>query len=372
MREIRDSEEMTRIRLTLAFLLTLAGSASAHADIASQAFLRMPSRFMTANLSLSSRGLGELCYGRDIMPDGSVCNPAFSDEVEQGFLMGQIYVGNGYAAMNTANQLVFQQISQDFLRDLFRRNNVVSLEAEASLTFATRYFSASFTPYRVQYFSEIHNPNLPVIGIQAAVERALEFQGGTPLGGLSPRLQDFSVGAKLRILDRHYVTGRFSLAEALAQENPRTVLPLKDQFAAYVDPSIGWRHGYGKWKLWTSVGMVNIGNVTHPDPLYESPVDFAAGAGAEVPLSYGQLRLGLDLVNIIHHGDSLASMPRLGGSYKLGIIEGMAGWNEDAVTGGLLFGFQIIQAGIIYELMRSELEGGISENRISTELSVKL
>jgi hypothetical protein len=374
-----------RIRLTYASWLTLAAivgvgaaiaglssSSSAHAAVSSSAFLRMPSRFMTANLNLSSRGLGELCYGRDLMPDGTICNPAFSDEVKDGFLMGRIYVGNGYTAMSAANQLVFQPVSQEFLRDLFKRNNVVSLEGEASLVFATQYFQASFSPYRVQYFSEIHNPNLPVIGIQAAVERALELQGGVPLGFVAKSLNDVSVGTKLRILDRNYVSGRFSLAEVLAEKEPRRILPTRHQFAAYLDPSIGWRPTFGKWKLWTSVGVVNLGNATNPDPLYESPVDVATGTGVEAPVGYGRLRLGLDLVNLIHHGESAASMFRLGGSYKLGIIEGMAGWNENAVTGGLLFGFQIVQAGIVYEFMRSELDGGISENKISTEISVRL
>ena len=370
-RSIMSIRLVLGVMLALAVFLgfALANGTVAHADIASTAFLRMPSRFMTDDLNLSSRGLGEICFSRDLMPDGTVCNPAFSDEVQQGFLMGRLYVGNGYSAMNTANQLVFQPITSDFLKNLFQNNNVVSLDGEASLIFAGKYFSASFSPYRVQYFSEIHNPNLPVIAIQAAVERELEFQGGAPLGALSSSLRDFSVGAKLRILDRHYVDGQFSLIDA-GLNDPRTILPVRQQFAAFLDPSVGWRPSIGKWKFWTSAGLVNLGNVTNPDPLYDTPLDVAAGVGVEAPLHYGQLRLGLDMVNLVH-GD-LASMPRIGGSYKLGIIEGMAGWNQNAVTGGLLFGFQVVQAGIIYEFMRSELDGGLSENRISTELSVKL
>jgi hypothetical protein len=369
------------MRLTFGLMLVVAALVGsvfavsprrARADIATSAFLRMPSRFMSEDLNLSSRGLGELCYARDLMPDGSVCNPAFSDEVEHGFLMGRLYVGNGYAAVSTANQLIFQPVTQEFLRDLFQRNNVVSLEGAASLVFASKYFQASFSPYRVQYFSEIHNPNLAVIGIQATIERALEFQGGTPLGFISPAMREFSVGAKLRILDRLYVSGRFSLAEAMV-EQPRKLLPVREQFAAYLDPSIGWRPTLpGKWKLWSSVGLVNLGNVTNPDPLYESPVDLALGTGVEAPVSYGRLRLGLDIVNVINHGNDAASMFRLGGSYRLGIIEAMAGWNDNAVTGGVLFGFQFVQAGIIYEFVRSDLDTGVNENRISTEVSVRL
>src|SRR4051812_2724214 len=85
-----------------------SGGATSRADVpTSSAFLQIPSRFMSNDLSLSSRGLGEICYSRDLMPDGTACNPAFSDSVTQGFLMGRIYLGNGYSALSTANSLVF-------------------------------------------------------------------------------------------------------------------------------------------------------------------------------------------------------------------------------------------------------------------------
>jgi hypothetical protein len=358
------------IALIAVLTAAIASTQPAYADLSSSAFLAMPSRFGTEDLSLSSRGLGETCYSRDIMPDGSVCNPAFSDSVHEGFLMGRLYLGNGYTALSSANSLLFQPVSSDFLKGLFQ-NNTTTLEGEASLVFATKYFSASFTPYRVQYFSEVQNPNYPVIAVQAAVERELEFQGGTALGGISPVLKDFSVGAKLRLINRTFVSGEFSLAQVGA-DDPQSLLPVQKQLAAYLDPTIGWRPTVGRWKLWTSLGLVNLGTSNNPTPLYQAPVDIAGGVGVEPPLKYGRLRLGLDMVNLINNGGDAASMFKLGGSYKLGIMEAMGGWNENAITGGFLFGFQVVQVGVVYEFLRSELDGGFSENRISTEASIKL
>jgi hypothetical protein len=285
--------------------------------------------------------------------------------------MARLYLGNGYTALSTANQLIFQPVSRDFLQNLFQHQNVTTLEGNASLVFATRYFSASFSPYRVQYFSEVQNPNFPVIAIQASIERSLEFQGGVSLGELSPRLRELSVGARLRLLDRNYVSGSFSLAQSLT-DSPQSLLPVRQQFAAYLDPTIAWRPAIGKWRLWSSLGLINLGGASTGDPLYKTSVDIAGGVGVEPPLKYGRLRLGVDFINVFNNGGDAASIFRLGGSYQLGILEAMAGYNENSVVSGLLFAFQVVQAGVLYEFRRAELEGGFSDNRISTEISVKL
>lgn len=361
--------------LFMAAIAILVSSGVAHAasgSLTSSAFLRMPSRFMSSQLSLSSRGLGETCYSRDLMPDGTVCNPAFADEVKSGFLMGRVFLGNGYAAVTSANQLLFQPVSKEFLLNLFRRQNVISLEGNASLIFGTKYFSASFSPYRVQYFSEIHNPNYAVVGIQASVERALELQGGAPIDGLIPALKGVSVGGKLRLIDRTYVNGSFSIAQVIAAEDSRSVLPVKQQYAAYLDPTVAWRGALARWKISASATAVNVGKISSDDPVYDSPLDLALGFGVEPPVKYGRLRLGLDFVSVVRPVDGAGSIPRFGGSYRLGVLEGLVGWHQNAITGGMLFGFEILQAGIVYEFMRSELEGGFSDNRISTELSVRL
>jgi hypothetical protein len=353
---------------TLSALLAPA-HARADASLSSSAFTQVPSRFNTHELTLGSRGLGETCYSRGVLPDGTVCNPAYLDEAPPGFLMGRIFLGNGYTALSTANSLLFQPLTRDFLQGLFQ-NNVTSLETNVSLVFQAKYFSASFSPYRVQYFSEVHNPNYPVIAVHAAVERALTFSGGSSLEVVNPALKDFSAGAKLRILDRNYIHGSFSMSETLTQ-NPSDLLPVKEQFAAYFDPTLAWRPSRAPWKLRGSVGLVNVGKTSNNDPLYQEPIDAVAGVGVEPPVGFGHLRLGMDAVGLAH-ADGLASMLRLGTSYQLGIMEAMGGWNENAVTGGIQFGFQVLQAGIVYEFVRSEIEGGSSEKRISTEISIRL
>lgn len=304
------------------------------------------------------------------MPDGTVCNPAFLPEVQEGTLLGRVYFGNGYTALSTANQFIYQPITKDFLQELFQKQNVTSVEAHIQLAFVAKYFSAEFSPYRVQYVSEVHNPNLPVIAVHAVVERSLTFGGGFPLSVISSSLEDFTFGTRLRLLERDYVHGSFSLFDAIGSD-PRTLLPTKTQHGILMDPSIGWISPKMPWKLRASFSVNNVGSVWPADPLYPTLVDMSTGVGVEPPVGFGRWRIGLDLVNVIH-GDDLMSRIRFGTSYKFGIAEVMGGFNTNSLTAGLQFGLNFITAGIVYEFVRNDFGGTAPENKLATELSIKL
>src|SRR5262249_9685388 len=72
------------------------------------AFGDVPSRFQSLELTAGSRALGELCWSRLEMPDGTICNPAFLPEKQESTLIGRVFLGNGYTAVSTADQFVFQ------------------------------------------------------------------------------------------------------------------------------------------------------------------------------------------------------------------------------------------------------------------------
>jgi hypothetical protein len=98
--------------------------------------------------------------------------------------------------------------------------------------------------------------------------------------------------------------------------------------------------------------------------------------GVEPPVGYGRLRLGLDLVNLVHADDAVSRI-RAGGSYRYGMVEVMTGVNSRSWTWGLQFVLQFIQAGIAYEFVRSDLyslagNGSAFESRISTDFGVRL
>ena len=228
----------------------------------------------------------------------------------------------------------------------------------------------NFLLYRVQYVSEVHNPNLPVIAVHALVEKSLSFEAGVPLSLIFSGLEDFTLGARLSFLERDYVHGAFSLFDAIGSE-PRSLLPTRAQQGVLIYPSVGWVSPKMPWKLRVSLGVNTIGNVWPEDALYPIQVDLGTGVGIEPPVGWGRWRVGLDLVQLIH-GEDLLSRIRFGTSYQFGITEVMAGFNQNALTVGLQFGLHFITAGIVYEFLRNDFGGTTPGSKLATELSIKL
>lgn len=153
-----------RAALALATFLVAGG-----AEAASSYFTFVPARFRTLELTASARGLGEICYSRDEYPDGTVCNPAYLPDVKEGTLLVRGYLGNGYSALTTADSFINKPLTKETMKGLFSGANVVAVEGHIGVNFTTTNLSAEFSPYRVQYVSELHNPNFPQIDLHAAI-----------------------------------------------------------------------------------------------------------------------------------------------------------------------------------------------------------
>ncbi len=307
------------------------------------------------------------------MPDGSVCNPALLGDFDDSFLLGRIFFGNGYGALSTANQLVLEPITADVLQKLFKDENVTTVEAHAGLLFQSRYFGAGFSPYRVQYVSEVHNPNLPVISVHAALERSIYVEGGVPLKIVMPELSDFLLGTRINYVQRQYVHSSFSLFQVVSDPSS-SFIPLKNQNAVLMDTVLTWAPAKARWKPQFTLGVKNIGWVSQDDPLYPESVDLVGGVGVRPPVGRGVARLGVDFVNLLH-GDTLASRFRVGASYQYGIIELLTGANERSFNAGFQLSFQFLEVAAVYEFIRSDFSdtGYLPpENRVSTEFAVRL
>ncbi len=303
------------------------------------------------------------------MPDGTVCNPAYLPYFDDSTLLGRVYIGNGYAAFSTAQNFLYNSISADFLKQLFQQNNTTSLEAQAGLVFVTKYFSASFTPYRIQYVAEVHNPNLPVLEVHAALEQAYTISSGIPLNWLSPALDGLTLGSDMKFLFRKYIHSSFSLLD-VAGEPVTQLLPVKNQFALEMDPTLAWKSFYQKWVFLTSVTATGVG-FAHPfDSLYANPADITVGWGVEPPIDFGKLRISLDMVHLINATDALSRF-RFGTSYKFGILETMIGVNSNDFTAGMEFAAPIVNVGVVYEFVNKDTDGGVPATNVATEFSFK-
>ncbi|MBI4924837.1 MAG: hypothetical protein HY843_02845 [Bdellovibrio sp.] len=358
------------MKIFIIFLTNLFFLCNVYAEDISFTFDYMPSRFETRELTAGSRALGELCTSWAVMPDGTVCNSAFLNQNTKSFFLGRFYIGNGYSALSTANAVLLKPITKDTLKKVFENNSVITMESQIDLVFVTPYFSIEFAPYRIQYFSEIHNPNFPIIALHASLEKRVKLSGNLKLSRFTPALSQFTLGLELRLLDRKYIHNSFSFFKAIASPDAG-LLPVNNQRAVFLDPSIGWASRKWPWKTRASIAARNIGKVWYSNSLYPEYTDIDIGVGVEPPVEIGQLGVGIEFVNLIYAQDFISRM-RFGGSYKLGMMEIMSGVNANSLVTGLEFGVNIFQAGIVYEFIRNDLRGLGPENKISTEFSFKL
>lgn len=337
-------------------------------------FFELPSQFRSQELSLSSRSMGELCESISIFSDGTVCNPAYLTDVEESHVLVRVFIGNGYRALSTANQILNEKPTQEFLKNLFQNENVTTLEGQASLAFTTKYFSASYVPYRVQFFSEVHDPAYPIMAIHAAREQSLNLDAGIPLDWAHSNLSDFSLGAHTQWIDRTFVHSTFTLFDVLTNGNPAALASSQSQKVIKLEPSLAWQ----KKDVSSNIRALRMGTtlrnlrwVNRDVALYSEKTDIDFGVGIEPNLSLGRLQFGLDSVSLMN-APTIESRFRFGGSYTLGMTSVMTGVTSSAVVGGIQFHFGFAQVGVAYEFYRKELHDGNLERQISTEFGVQL
>ncbi|MBC7385878.1 MAG: hypothetical protein H7301_06920 [Cryobacterium sp.] len=190
------------------------------------------------------------------------------------------------------------------------------MEKNPSLIFSTQFFQASFLPYRVPYASEVHNPDNPdnpVIAVHAAIEHAFEFSTESSVVGLFHGCRDVSVGLKLRILERKYVHGTFSLIDVATKESV-DYLPVRKQNTVLVDPSIAWVPAGDPWHLRMSLTAKNLGYSSSSAFEYPDYFDVGGGIGVSPPVAIGTLQVGVDFVDLIE-ASRIQDRLRLGVSY---------------------------------------------------------
>ncbi len=353
-----------------ALIFFLFTAVNVFAAVTEYAFSEIPSRFHTHQLTAGSRALGELCYSRYTMPDGTVCSPSLLSYTEENSLLLQMYLGNGYGALSTADNFVNKTLTKEFLEQLFRQNNSTSVDANAGLVFTAKYFSASFQPYRVQYASEVHNPNFPVIAVHAAKERSLGLKGGVPLSWVDTRLEKWTLGLSINAFERKFLHGSFSLFQALT-EDANQFLPIKEQSGVHFEPALSYKEDASLWNLLGTLSVSHLGPTWGEDPAYPNHQDLNLGLGISPEIGFGKWSLGVDFVNLIS-GEGFMDRFRIGTSYALGAMEVMTGWNRDYLAVGLQYRISIIQAAIVYEFMTHEYGGLSGGSKIATEISVRL
>jgi len=192
---------------------------SAMAFASSKIISQIPNTFSQQAGHLSIKGMGYACLGILDVSDGLPCQPAFIARSEKPSFAAQVFVGNGYQALKTADEVLNKPVSREFLRSMFDENQIIEMEGSGDLIFKSKFLGARFTPYRINYLSVVRNKAYPTVSLHVMQEKSFVLQGGYEI------YKGLYAGAQGRLVERKFVHEEFTIYDVLAEGGDHVLKP---------------------------------------------------------------------------------------------------------------------------------------------------
>jgi hypothetical protein len=323
------------------FLFVLAHSFPLNclAQSSDLAFSRNARTFETQDSTLVMKGLALSCLTVTVMPDGLPCNPALAGLDRKGNLNAEVQLSNGYSAIQKIQNLLAGQITQDTVDSLFADGKIIQIEATGSVGFQSKHLNGSYTPLSVKGFSVVRNEANPDIELYAVQEQGFKFQTGSEI------LEGFYAGLQTRFVNRKFIRQRFKLVE-LGTPAGKDILKPKSQNATYIEPGFTYLSS-SLWKPRASIFVANPGFFSETYSQLPTPIEVQFGFGISPPLWWGDLELSLEYRSMNYEEEWFQKI-RAGALYHFGSAYLSAGVDANGLSGGVFYGLESVNAGIVY------------------------
>jgi len=307
------------------------------------AFSRNARTFETQHSTLVMKGLAHSCLSILDIPDGLPCNPAMTPFNRKPVLGVEVMLSNGYPALNNVRKMLDGKITQELVDLLFAQGQITQIEANADVNFRSKYLNAQYSPISVKGFSVVRNEANPDIELYAVEEKGFTFQTGLPV------FRDFYAGVQTRFLQRKFIRQRFKAVQLATQEGKDLLKP-KEQSVAYVEPGMTYFLGQA-WRPRLSVFVANLGFVSQEYAELSQPVEGQYALGISPPLPWGDLDLTFEYRSM-NYQEEWAQRLRVGALYRFGSMYLMGGADANGFSGGVYYGLDKFNAGIMYSTTR--------------------
>jgi hypothetical protein len=327
-----------RWRLRILLLLPILSSQT---PLAAEelAFSRNARTFETQFLSLVEKSLAGACLTVPIIPDDLACNPANNAFTQKSSLDAELLLSNGYANLQRVQKLMKGKVDQQLVDDMFAQGNVLQIEANAEVLFKSKYFSARYVPATIKGFSVVRNEANPDVEISAVDESSFTLQTGLEV------LDDLYLGVQARFVDRKYIKKRFQLVD-LATTEGKDLLKPEHQVATYIEPGVTYIFTK-TWKPRVSVFVANSGTISGDTEDLQTPLEVQYGIGITPPVLWGDLDLSVEYRSM-QYDETPAQRIRFGMLYHFGSMYLSGGVDSNGISGGVFYGLDLINAGIVY------------------------
>ncbi len=329
-----------KLALVFCFLVFIKATIGA-AQTADLSFSRNARTFETQQASLVSKSMAFACLSMMIMPDGLPCNPAFTPVRKTATLGIEGLISNGYSTLSTMQKIFSGTIDQDLINTLTdKEKRVLQIEGNAEIDLMSQYLNARYTPISLKFFSVLRNEAYPQINLYAVQEESFTAQTGFEF------TKGFYAGLQLRSLNRKFITKDFAAAQ-LGTDNAKQLLTPETEQATYFEPGLAYVYD-SPWKPRFSAMLVNFGVQSDGFKDLIEPAEGQFSLGISAPLKWGNLEFEVDYRSMTYSEPSIVERLHWGALYHLGTMYLTGGVDYNGASGGIYYGLEQINAGIMY------------------------
>lgn len=336
------------MRKQLGTIVLLFFAQFAAAQTTNLAFSRNARTFELQHSTLTMKGMANACLSLPIMPDGLPCNPAMTPLNYKPRLGAEFLLSNGYSSLGNVRKLLDGKVTQELADTLFSEGKIIQIEANADVNFNSKYLGGQYTPLSVKGFSVVRNEANPDVDLYAIEEKGFTFQTGYEL------YKNLLVGVQIRALNRKFIKQRFKLA-VLGTQQGEDLLKAKDQSVTYFEPGLAYFFE-NEWKPRVSLLFVNMGAVSEKYEELPELVEGQIGFGISPSIYWGDLDLNLEYRSMTYEESDLKKL-RFGSIYHFGSMYLTGGIDANGISGGVFYGLEKINAGIVYSTTQLMNEG---------------
>lgn len=294
------------------------------------------------------------------------CNPAiFPMHKTEAF--NALLIGKAEGpSVSTARTLIFEDVTKEFLENLFKRNNFTSWSMDSNLTFYTPYFVLAYSPYYILTDILIFNPAFPQISLLLVQRNTLRITSGEKVNSLFKlKTNDItlSVGSTLSLYNEKYLNKSFGLLD-LAVNGTKDILRFEKRKGIELDlglllknetkylPNIGLVFkNLGINNNWNSGDSNTTSNLNASSKLivkdqFETTTHLGLGYNWITKMGLIDLGLNLPFKNIF--SGYLSETASMSFKYSMGFFSFYASASKYADTLGLLFASSSSSIGILY------------------------
>ena len=327
-------------KVAILFLVVFYHSSS-FAQNTDLAFSRNARTFETQQASLVSKSMAFACLSMMIVPDGLPCNPAFTPLRKSATLGVEGLISNGYSTLNTMQKILSGTVDQDLINTLTDpQKRVLQIEGNIEIDLMSQYLNARYTPASLKFFSVVRNESYPKIDLYAVQEDNYVFQTGYEFA------KGLFGGLQFRSLERKFIKQEF-LAGDLGTDAGKQLLTPENQSGMYLEPGIAYIYD-SIWKPRVSAMLVNLGVQSGQFNDLKEPLEAQFSLGVTAPLKWGSFDFEVDYRSMTYEEPTMIERLHWGGFYHLGTMYLSGGVDYNGISGGIYYGLQQINAGIMY------------------------